>query len=109
MNKAKSNTAPVKKPSNPSLVKNTNVKMSKEEKKKLRKNAKFNSGVISILCTNGKKLITKSTLAKPDQSNSIEIYSDPFMHNAWNKNKAKNIIDKNSSFAKKFKTDLSSF
>jgi hypothetical protein len=84
------------------------LKLSKDQKKKARQSAKFSNNTLSILCTNGKRITTKSSIGNHDQKSNLEIYSDPFMHVAWNPKKARNVIDKNSSFAKKF-GDLSSF
>jgi hypothetical protein len=82
-----------------------NAKLSKEEKKKMRYAAKTNMMNINVLCTNNKVIITKSTLGLSKMDN----YSDPLSgHIAWNPKANRNIIDKNSSFAKKF-GDLSSF
>jgi hypothetical protein len=102
--KSASNSGAQKKPG----AANSNVKVPKEQKKKLRQKAKFANNPISILCTNGKEILTSSSVARDSQKSRTEIYSDPFMHVAWNPKKARNIIDKNSSFAKKF-GDLSSF
>lgn len=84
------------------------TKLSKDEKKALRIKAKNANNIINILFSNGTKFITKSSVGNKKELSNIEIYTYPLAHIAWNPKKPRNIIDQNSSFAKKF-GDLSSF
>lgn len=87
--------------------KSNDKKIGVSDKKKIRFEAKYSNQPITILCTNGKTLVTRSTAGHKDKMHTVEIYSDPFTHVAWNPNKTKTNISKNSSFAKRF-GDLSS-
>jgi hypothetical protein len=74
-------------------------KISKEEKQKLRD--KFKLYPIVIQCTNGKTLKTYSTAGNAKQVRVIETYSDPFVHEAWNKDKIRK-ISKDNPFQKRY-------
>ena len=56
---------------------------------------------ILVKCTNGKSFYTYSTIGKANEEVSISAYTDPFVHEVWNKDK-KRVISKDNPFTKRF-------
>lgn len=68
------------------------------DKKKRRKVGMFR---ILVKCTNGKSFYTWSTCGDSGKEAVISLYSDPFIHEAWNKDRTKRVI-RNDSFSNRY-------
>jgi hypothetical protein len=68
-------------------------KTTSADKKKLRKVPMYK---ILVKCTNGESFYTWSTCGNENKEVSISLYSDPLIHEAWNKDKVKRVIQNNS-------------
>lgn len=83
-----------------SAIKSNSSLSPKEKKKMTRKNINYN--LISVIGTNGEKLMTYSTLGQENELKDIASYTDCFNHIAWNPNKARGTASKDSTFFKRF-------
>jgi hypothetical protein len=95
MNKKEVKKAPVKQqakgaPSGKGVVE----KKTTSSDKKSRRNVKMYK--ILVKCTNGESFYTWSTCGNDNKEVSIALYSDPFIHEAWNKDKTKRVVQNNS-------------
>ena len=96
--------APAKKPSTGShstIKKPAPVAATKSEKQKARDKIKLHR--VLVKCTNGKSFYTFSTAGSAKTEVAISCYSDPFVHEVWNKDKVRKISD-NNPFQKRFGT-----
>ena len=94
--------APVKKSftgSHSTTKKLAPVAATKLEKQKARDKIKLHK--VFVKCTNGKSFYTFSTAGNAKTEVVISCYSDPFVHEVWNKDKVRKISD-NNPFQKRF-------
>jgi hypothetical protein len=93
--------APVKKAGSPQGAgkKAAPVAVTKADKQKARDKIQLHR--VLVKCTNGKSFYTFSTAGSAKQEVAISCYSDPFVHEAWNKDKVRKISADNP-FQKRF-------
>ena len=93
MNKKEVKKAPVKQQSKGAPVAGKVVKSTIADKKK-RRNVAMHK--VLVKCTNGQSFYTWSTCGNDNKEVTIALYSDPFIHEAWNKDRTKRVIQNNS-------------
>ena len=93
MSKKEVKKTPAKSGGKPQLPGDKKAVVGKVDKKKLRKVAMHK---ILVKCTNGKSFYTWSTCGNDNKEVAISLYSDPFIHEAWNKDRTKRVIQNNS-------------